>query len=81
MNNQDTTFINVFKVSRIKVIKIWQIITLDNCPEDNSIGGIKEYQKEDQRILLMLYDTNEDEMKSSVDSIRKVKEKYVTIID
>ena len=62
-------------------IKNIEIIIIDDCSEDNSIEIIKEYQKEDPRIILISHDTNEGEMKSRVDGIRKAKGKYLTIID
>ena len=48
---------------------------------DNSLEIIKEYQKEDERIILISHDTNEGEIKSRTDGIRKAKGKYITIID
>ena len=62
-------------------IKNIEIIIIDDCSEDNSTDVIKEYQKEDQRIILISHDTNEGEMKSRVDGIREAKGKYLTIID
>ena len=62
-------------------IKNIEIIIIDDCSEDNSTDVIKEYQKEDPRIILISHDTNEGEMKSRVDGIREAKGKYVTIID
>ena len=58
-----------------------EIIIIDDCSEDNSTEVIKEYQKEDPRIILIAHDTNEGEMKSRVDGIRKAKGKYITIVD
>ena len=62
-------------------IKNIEIIIIDDCSEDNSTEVIKEYQKEDPRIILIAHDTNEGEMKSRVDGIRKAKGKYITIVD
>lgn len=62
-------------------IKNIEIIIIDDCSEDNSTDVIKEYQKEDQRIILISHDTNEGEMKSRVDGIREAKGKYITIVD
>ena len=62
-------------------IKNIEIIIIDDCSEDNSTDVIKEYQKDDQRIILIAHDTNEGEMKSRVDGIREAKGKYITIID
>ena len=62
-------------------IKNIEIIIVDDCSLDNSTEVIKEYQKEDPRIILISHDTNEGEMKSRVDGLRKAKGKYITTID
>ena len=62
-------------------LKNIEIIIIDDCSEDNSTEVIKEYQKEDPRIILIAHDTNEGEIKSRTDGIRKAKGKYITIID
>ena len=58
-----------------------EIIIVDDCSEDNSTDVIKEYQKEDPRIILISHDTNEGEIKTRTDGIGKAKGKYITIID
>ena len=62
-------------------IKNIEIIIVDDCSLDNSTEVIKEYQKEDPRIILIAHDTNEGEMKSRTDAIKKAKGKYITTID
>ena len=62
-------------------IKNIEIIIVDDCSLDNSLEIIKEYQKEDERIILISHDENEGKMKSRTDGIRKAKGKYITIID
>ena len=58
-----------------------EIIIVDDCSEDNSTDVIKEYQKEDPRIILITHDANESRMKARTDGIRAAKGKYITIID
>lgn len=58
-----------------------EIIIVDDCSEDNSTDVIKEYMKEDPRIILITHDSNESRMKARTDGIRKAKGKYITIID
>ena len=48
---------------------------------DNSLELIKEYQKEDERIVLISHSLNEGTIKSRADSVRKARGKYITIID
>ena len=62
-------------------LKNIEIIIIDDCSEDNSTDIIKEYQKEDPRIILIAHDINEGEIKSRSDGIRKAKGKYITIVD
>jgi len=62
-------------------IKNIEIIIIDDCSEDNSTDVIREYQKEDPRIILIIHDTNESRMKARADGIRKARGKYITIID
>ena len=62
-------------------LKNLEIIIVDDCSQDNGTDVIKEFQKEDPRIILISHDMNEGEMKSRTDGIRKAKGKYITIID
>ena len=39
-------------------LKNIEIIIIDDCSEDNSTDVIKEYQKEDPRIILIIHDAN-----------------------
>ena len=62
-------------------LKNIEIIIIDDCSEDNSTDVIKEYQKEDPRIILIAHDTNEGKIISRFDGIKKAKGKYITIVD
>jgi len=62
-------------------LKNIEIIIIDDCSLDNSTEIIKQYQKEDERIILISHDINEGEIKSRTDGIRKANGKYITIID
>ena len=62
-------------------IKNIEIIIIDDCSIDNSVEKIKEYQKNDPRIILISHDSNEGKMKSRSDGIRKARGKYITILD
>ncbi len=62
-------------------LKNLEIIIIDDCSLDNSTEIIKEYKKEDPRIIFIEHDTNEGAIKSRTDGIRKAKGKYITIID
>ena len=79
--NQAHCFYKGLRSVQNQSLKNIEIIIVDDCSEDNSTEVIKEFQKEDPRILLILHDTNEGEIKSRTDGIRKAKGKYITIID
>ena len=62
-------------------IKTIEIIIVDDCSLDNSTEIIKEYRKDDPRIIIIEHDANEGRIKSRSDGIRKAKGKYITVID
>ena len=62
-------------------LKNIEIIIIDDCSLDNSTELIMQYQKEDERIILISHNTNEGTIKSRTDGIRKARGKYITIVD
>jgi glycosyltransferase involved in cell wall biosynthesis len=62
-------------------IKNLEIIIIDDCSSDNSTEIIKNYQKEDNRIILINHKTNKGKIKSRSDGIKRAKGKYITILD
>ena len=62
-------------------LKNIEIIIIDDCSLDNSSEIIREYQKEDPRIILIEHDSNEGTIKTRADGIKKAKGKYITFID
>ena len=62
-------------------LKNIEIIMIDDCSLDNSVDVIKNFQKEDKRIILISHNLNEGTIKSRTDGVRKTKGKYITIID
>ena len=62
-------------------LKNIEIIIVDDCSLDNSVELIKEYQKEDPRIILIEHDANEGMIKTRTDGVRIAKGKYITSID
>ena len=62
-------------------IKNIEIIIIDDCSLDNSFEILKEYQKLDERIILISHYKNEGAIKSRTDGIRNATGKYITIID
>ena len=62
-------------------LKNIEIIIIDDCSLDNSTEIIMQYQKEDERIILISHNSNEGVIKSRTDGIRKARGNYITIID
>ena len=62
-------------------LKNIEIIIIDDCSLDNSTEIIMQYQKEDERIILISHNMNEGVIKSRTDGIRKARGKYITIVD
>ena len=62
-------------------LKNIEIIVVDDCSLDNSVELIKEYQKEDPRIILIEHDANMGMIKTRSDGMRMAKGLYVTTVD
>ena len=81
IHNQANDIHKVLRSVQNQSIKNIEIIIIDDCSLDNSFEIIKEYQKMDERILLITHKDNEGTMKSRTDGIRNATGKYITIID
>ena len=62
-------------------LKNIEIIVIDDCSLDNSTEIVKNYQREDERIILLENDKNEGKIKTRSEGIKIAKGKYITIID
>ena len=58
-----------------------EIIIIDDCSIDNSVDLIKNYQKEDNRIVLIEHKWNLGKIKSRSDGIKIATGKYITVLD
>ena len=81
INNQANDIHKVLRSVQNQSIKNIEIIIVDDCSLDNSFEVIKEYQKMDERIILISHNKNEGVIKSRTDGIRNATGKYITIID
>lgn len=59
----------------------WEMITVDDCSEDNTVAIVKELQKEDQRIKLIQSEKNSGPAISRNKGIQEVSGKYMTFLD
>ena len=62
-------------------IKNLEIIIIDDCSTDNSNDLIKNYQKEDDRIIYIRHEINQGKIKSRSDGIKLATGKYITLLD
>ena len=62
-------------------IKNLEIILVDDCSTDNSTEIISEFQKYDERIILIKHDKSGGPLKSRCDGIRSAQGTFITIID
>ena len=81
IHNQANDIHKVLRSVQNQSIKNIEIIIIDDCSLDNSFKVIKEYQKMDERIILISHNKNEGTIKSRADGIRNATGKYITIID
>ena len=81
IHNEDHILHKGIRSIQNQSLKNIEIIIIDDFSEDNSSEIIKEYQKEDPRILLISHNTNEGKIKSRSDGIKIAKGKYITLID
>ena len=58
-----------------------EIIIVDDCSIDNSVNLIKNYQKKDNRIILIEHKMNLGKIKSRCDGIKLATGKYITVLD
>ena len=74
--NQANCFYICLRSIQNQTIKNIEIIIVDDCSSDNSTEIIKQYQKEDPRIILLKHYSNKGKIKARSDGIRKAKGKY-----
>lgn len=62
-------------------IKNIEIIISIDCSQDNSTEVIKQYMKDDERIILLDHEKNEGTMKTRCDGLKIAKGKYISVLD
>ena len=72
--NQFHCIHNSIKSIQNQSIKNLEIIIIDDCSSDNSTEIIRNYQKEDNRIIIIEHKTNKGKIKSRSDGIKILKE-------
>ena len=81
VHNLDQCIYRCLRSIQNQSLKNLEIIIIDDCSTDNTTEIIKQFQKEDPRIILIEHDSNEGPIKSRSDGIRKSRGKYITLVD
>ena len=81
IHNREKTLIRLLRSIQNQLFDDVEIILVDDCSTDNSIKLIQEYQKEDQRILLIKNKINKGTLISRNIGVLKAKGKYIIIPD
>ena len=79
--NQAHCFHGALRSVQNQSLKNIEIIIIDDCSLDNITEVIKNYTKEDKRIIYIRHESNDGKIKSRSDGVRMAKGKYITIID
>lgn len=79
--NQDHCVHKALRSIQNQSVKNLEIIIVDDCSSDNSLKIIKNYQKEDKRIIIIQHTINEGKIKSRSDGIMIARGKYITVLD
>ena len=81
MKNQAHCIHKALRSIQNQSIKNIEIIISIDCSQDNSTEVIKQYMKDDERIILLEHDKNEGTMKTRCDGLKIAKGKYVSVLD
>ena len=81
IHNQAHCIHKCIKSIQNQSIKNLEIILVDDCSTDNSTEVIFEFQKYDERIILIKHDSNGGPLKSRSDGVRSSKGTFIMIID
>ena len=79
--NKENEIMKSIRSIQNQSLKNIEIIIIDDCSLDNITEVIKNYIKEDKRIIYIRHESNDGKIKSRSDGVRMAKGKYITIID
>lgn len=79
--NQANCFYRALRSVQNQYLKDFEIIIVDDYSTDNSLEILENYQKEDNRIILLKHSYNYGTIKSRSDAVKLAKGKYITILD
>ena len=81
MSNQAHCIHKALRSVQNQSLKNIEIIISVDCSKDNSTEVIKEYMKEDERIVLIEHNVKDGIMKTRGDGFKIAKGKYITALD
>ena len=79
--NRENYILRVLRSIQNQFVKEIEIIFVDDFSTDSSINIIKNYQKEDERIILIEHEKNEGTLITRNDGVYKAKGEYLMFVD
>lgn len=79
--NQEKCFYKALRSVQNQSLKNIEIILVDDCSTDNSLEIMENYQKNDDRIILLKNPYNYGKIKSRSNAVKLAKGKYILVID
>ena len=79
--NRESYISRVLRSMQNQPMKDIEIIFIDDCSTDKSVNTLEEYQKKDERIILIKHDTNKGTLISRNDGIYRAKGEYIMFAD
>ena len=79
--NQEKCFYKALRSVQNQSLKNIEIILVDDCSTDNSLQIMENYQKNDNRIILLKNPYNYGKIKSRSNAVKIAKGRYILVID
>ena len=79
--NQEKCFYKALRSVQNQSLKNIEIILVDDCSTDNSLEIMENYQKNDDRIILIKNPYNYGKIKSRSNAVKLARGRYILVID
>ena len=79
--NREQYILRILRSIQNQSMKDFEIIFVDDFSDDSSVNLIKNYQKEDERIILIEHSKNEGTLITRNDGVLKAKAEYIMFAD
>lgn len=79
--NSEKFIEETIKSVQAQIYQDWEMIIVDDCSEDNSVGIISKYLKNDNRIQLIESKTNRGPALSRNEALKSAKGRFIAFLD